>query len=90
MVNTERFGQSCASAAGASVISTAHVKTPHAVRNDIGSSLTIEALIDFVGHVGLRGRMLRSRPALRFRQHDAPNQAMQATIAAHLRARVAR
>src|SRR5262249_56138163 len=35
----ERLGQSCAPAAGAKVIRTAHAAAPHHVRNDIDTSL---------------------------------------------------
>src|SRR6516164_2431594 len=51
----ERLGQSCARAAGAKIIRTAHATAPHHVRNDIETSLECgRSSIDFVARVGLR------------------------------------
>src|SRR6516225_9119524 len=74
----ERLGQSCARAAGAKIIRTAHATAPHHVRNDIETSLECgRSSIDFVARVGLRmmppigaraqpaARPLRSRVARR-------------------------
>src|SRR5262245_43334770 len=50
----ERLGQSCARAAGAKMIRTAHATAPHHVRNDIDTSWNAaEVLIDFVGRAGM-------------------------------------
>src|SRR5262249_19469059 len=61
----ERLGQSCARAAGAKMIRTAHAPAPHHVRNDIDTSLECgRNSIDFVAR-GLA--------------HDAPNPGARAT-----------
>src|SRR5262245_50859371 len=60
----ERLGQSCARAAGAKNIRTAHATAPHHVRNDIDTSLECG----------------RSSDRLRWsRWHDAPNRGAHAT-----------
>src|SRR5262245_25746297 len=63
----ERLGQSCARAAGAKNIRTAHATAPHHVRNDIDTSLECG----------------RSSDRLRWpRWHDAPNRGAHATSGA--------
>src|SRR5215472_1127120 len=55
----ERLGQSCARAAGAKVIRTAHAVAPHHVRNDIDTSLECRrSSVDFVDG-GFVGRVFR-------------------------------
>src|SRR5262245_25878803 len=75
----ERLGQSCARAAGAEIIRTAHAMAPHHLRNDIDTSLECRrSSIDFVGLVGLRmmppigARTQPAAPALRSRVAWAP------------------
>src|SRR5262249_33950655 len=61
----ERLGQSCARAAGAKIIRTAHGTAPHHVRNDIDTSLECRrSSIDFVA---------------RWPAHDAPDRGAHAT-----------
>src|SRR5262249_5883280 len=64
----ERLGQSCARAAGAKMIRTAHATAPHHVRNDIDTSLECG----------------RSSDRLRWpRWHDAPDRGAHATGGAY-------
>src|SRR5262249_6107167 len=64
----ERLGQSCARAAGAKIIRTAHATAPHHVRNDIDTSLECG----------------RSSERLRWpRWHDAPDRGAHATGGAY-------
>src|SRR5215831_14293809 len=78
----ERLGQSCARAAGAKVIRTAHATAPHHVRNDIDTSLECGRSSDRLrSRVGLRmmppigartqpaARPLRARVAVRWVKH---------------------
>src|SRR5262245_4397372 len=63
----ERLGQSCARAAGAKMIRTAHATAPHHVRNDIDTSLECgRSSIDFVGRAGMMPPIgARTQPAAR-------------------------
>src|SRR5215831_17101058 len=70
----ERLGQSCARAAGAKIIRTAHATAPHHVRNDIDTSLECgRSSIDFVGRAGMMLPIgARTQPAARaLRAHVA-------------------
>src|SRR5215475_8032650 len=70
----ERLGQSCARAAGAKNIRTAHATAPHHVRNDIDTSLECgRSSIDFVGRAGMMLPIgARTQPAARpLRSHVA-------------------
>src|SRR5262245_18190674 len=98
----ERLGQSCARAAGAKVIRTAHTVAPHHVRTDIDTSLECRrSSVGFVGGAfggrafvgpGLARRAAPPTSAGRAprRAHDAPDRGAHATAARPLRARVAR
>src|SRR5262249_34002644 len=72
----ERLGQSCARAAGAGNIRTAHAMAPHHVRNDIDTSLEC-------------GRSSDRLRCSRWLAHDAPDRGAHATGGAPLRSRVA-
>src|SRR5262249_35924779 len=63
----ERLGQSCARAAGAKMIRTAHATAPHHVRNDIDTSLECgRSSVDFVGRIGMMPPIgARTQPAAR-------------------------
>src|SRR6478672_2645149 len=78
MVSTERFGQSCARAAGASVMTMAQAAAAHAVRNDIASSLDYRSSKRFVDYVAARGRIFASGRRSAPLEHDAPDQPAQA------------
>src|SRR5262245_8149046 len=70
----ERLGQSCARAAGAKTIRTAHATAPHHVRNDIDTSLECgRSSSDFVGRAGMMPPIgARTQPAARaLRAHVA-------------------